>query len=354
MNDGTYHDDSTPAVCDTCLGNNPYIEMMRQKNGAECKICTKPFTVFKWNSEKGNSFKGRGNFKKTVICLTCARSKNCCQACLLDLTFGIDLQTRDHLLKIAKLDKDNNGLSIPNDIVTNAKNVTSRLYNSNLLEEKFKNTEIEHSLEDSGAKEKLEKNLQNLINKESKIQGRKTTMKSTTAPISNQELVSLLKNFPFNGNLQFYPKNNKIKSFFFFGNSHLAIYQIKDYFISLSSEFDKNIISSLYTETNAKFGFVEFSSRKIAEKISNLIYKNQLVISNCEKYKSPCLIAIDNIPIRICWSTKINMASTQYNNEELQKISSVVDKQLINLAKKDALASTKSVLNSKNAKISKP
>lgn len=37
-------------------------------------------------------------FKKTEICQTCAKSKNCCQTCLLDLQFGLPTQVRDTAL----------------------------------------------------------------------------------------------------------------------------------------------------------------------------------------------------------------------------------------------------------------
>lgn len=37
-----------------------YVRMSKQEYGAECKICTRPFTVFKWNPGQG------ARFKKTV------------------------------------------------------------------------------------------------------------------------------------------------------------------------------------------------------------------------------------------------------------------------------------------------
>ena len=42
-------------------------------------------------------------FKKTEICQTCAKLKNVCQTCLLDLEYGLPIQVRDQALSI----KDN-------------------------------------------------------------------------------------------------------------------------------------------------------------------------------------------------------------------------------------------------------
>ena len=39
-------------------------------------------------------------FKKTEVCQTCAKLKNVCQTCLLDLTYGLPVQVRDAALKV--------------------------------------------------------------------------------------------------------------------------------------------------------------------------------------------------------------------------------------------------------------
>ena len=39
-------------------------------------------------------------FKKTEVCQTCAKLKNVCQTCILDLEYGLPTQVRDAALRI--------------------------------------------------------------------------------------------------------------------------------------------------------------------------------------------------------------------------------------------------------------
>lgn len=89
-----WEDADFPVLCQTCLGDNPYIRMMKEKYGKECKICSRPFTVFRWCPG------ARMRFKKTEVCQTCSKLKNVCQTCLLDLEYGLPIQVRDTALKL--------------------------------------------------------------------------------------------------------------------------------------------------------------------------------------------------------------------------------------------------------------
>eukprot|EP00271_Cylindrocystis_brebissonii_P004096 TRINITY_DN1551_c0_g1_i1.p1 TRINITY_DN1551_c0_g1~~TRINITY_DN1551_c0_g1_i1.p1 ORF type:complete len:550 (+),score=129.56 TRINITY_DN1551_c0_g1_i1:214-1863(+) len=90
-----------PIICESCLGENPYVRMTKASFDKECKICTRPFTVFRWRPGRD------ARYKKTEVCQTCSKLKNVCQVCLLDLEYGLPVQVRDSALGI---DTDNDGI----------------------------------------------------------------------------------------------------------------------------------------------------------------------------------------------------------------------------------------------------
>eukprot|EP01031_Cornospumella_fuschlensis_P034418 gene34419-41659_t len=101
VNDGTvapsgslrqWENSEFPILCEACLGDNPYVRMLIDRYGLSCKMCDRPYTVFKWRPGRGE------NFRKTEVCQSCARVKNLCQTCLLDLQLGLPSQLRDAVL----------------------------------------------------------------------------------------------------------------------------------------------------------------------------------------------------------------------------------------------------------------
>lgn len=71
-----------PLLCETCLGPNPLVRMSQEPAGGSCKICERPFTIYRWKPGP------QARYKKTEVCQMCARVKNVCQTCLFDLQYG--------------------------------------------------------------------------------------------------------------------------------------------------------------------------------------------------------------------------------------------------------------------------
>ncbi|KAF8643757.1 hypothetical protein AX16_008776 [Volvariella volvacea WC 439] len=94
INKAGWEQSEFPILCETCLGDNPFVRMSKQEYGRSCGTCARPFTVFRWNPGSG------ARYKTTVICQTCAKVKNVCQTCLLDLEYGLPTQVRDTALAI--------------------------------------------------------------------------------------------------------------------------------------------------------------------------------------------------------------------------------------------------------------
>ena len=84
--------DEFPILCESCLGDNPYIRMIRVPYGKGCKTCGRPFTNFRWKAGTD------ARYKSTQVCQMCAKTKNVCQCCVLDLTYGLPVQVRDTFL----------------------------------------------------------------------------------------------------------------------------------------------------------------------------------------------------------------------------------------------------------------
>lgn len=80
-----------PIICEACLGPNPYTRMIKSPMSAECKISSTPFTSFRWQG-------AMRRWKSTIVCPAVAREKNCCQACLADLEYGVPFHVRDHVM----------------------------------------------------------------------------------------------------------------------------------------------------------------------------------------------------------------------------------------------------------------
>lgn len=84
-------------VCETCLGQNPYVRMVKLPYGQKlCKIGNVPYQAFRWKAGPA------GRYKETIVSFVIAKERNICQACLNDMQYGLPVGVRDQLIKESK------------------------------------------------------------------------------------------------------------------------------------------------------------------------------------------------------------------------------------------------------------
>ena len=281
INKATWEESEVPAVCENCLGSNPYVRMIREKFGAECKLCTRPFTMFRWLPEKG------AKYKRTSICLTCARQRNCCQSCLMDLTYGLPIALRDAALKMV-----GDGTT---SVHENSNAVTKRLLQSLATSMPYYKQQLRQAAASSPASR--------LVKEKESADGK-----------SNQaiavEVSKLASKLPLNGTAK-PPSDQTIISLFIMGiEEDLPDYLIKEHF----SQFGK--VTSVVCVHRAKCAFVNFADRKSAEnaalKGSNPEGSGKLVIKGCK--------------LRLAWAKPRSLGTT---NAEHTRLGQIIRKAMI-------------------------
>jgi len=316
--------------------------MIKQPNGEECKLCTRPFTVYRWHSSATSATKTR----KTIICITCARVKNCCQSCMLDINYGIPIDIRDTALKMAGLDK----LIIKGS--DSSKNREVKAIIAEKHQAKF--DKIDGTETDEDDKQRVARELLMKLATKLKDKAPSTTSNSKSKVLSTGDLSKLVKKLPFSNSISIPTSQPHLKSFFIFGiSSDLPQYTILNY----AKQYGGALVSSTINH-RAKCGFISFNDRETAEKFANYILANKLNTNN-----NAGLIILDGkFPVRITWGNPVNLG---VDNEAHTNISHVVNKVMKQLADKDKSATSKSpsapsdrskdkpTTNSKSKKINK-
>lgn len=88
-----------PILCEPCLGESLHIRLLKKHLGAECKICSRPYTTFNWKPSGP-----KAKHKRTEICSTCAKINNCCQSCVYDLDSNLPVDVRNRLMGDKKVE----------------------------------------------------------------------------------------------------------------------------------------------------------------------------------------------------------------------------------------------------------
>lgn len=300
--------DDLPAVCGRCLGADSDVKMLRQTNGAECKTCTRPFNVYMWKPSNAAVKK----HTKTIICLTCARARHCCQSCMLDITYGIPLDVRDAALKMAGIATlDAAGLA---PAATNSKNREVKAIMADKLEAKYNTAS---AIPQSDAHDILTKLSHRLNDVKPKF--------LTAKPAKNHavDISNIAAKLPFGGSIA-PPADESLTLFFVFGiDDAMPQYVLSDY----CEPFGK--LKNITIVHRAKAGFITFVSRQGANLFAAAVASNG---HNANPSTAGVLILDNRFALRVAWGKPQPLGTTK---EEHQKLGLVVTKVLQQLAERD-------------------
>ena len=68
--------------------------MTKERYGSDCKVCLKPYCTYRWWPSADS------RVRQTVLCYTCAKAKNLCQGCILDVDYSIPVSIRNSILNV--------------------------------------------------------------------------------------------------------------------------------------------------------------------------------------------------------------------------------------------------------------
>lgn len=295
----------TPTLCGECLGDLQHVKMMRQPMGEQCKMCTRPFTAFRWS----NSKEAR-QLKKTIFCGTCAKARNCCQSCMVDIDFGIPLDIRDAALKVAGVDN-------PYQPGTSSRNAEVKAIAGDKLEKVVLKL-APQSKDDKRAKaEAILKALS------SKYKGGQARPKQKALESTTKELNKIITKLPFGGTLAT-PSDPEVKSFFVFGFSeNTPQYVIASFFEAHGA------LTLIKIVHQARCGYVTFQKRSAAESCAQALKNADLSKSDT----TACLVLLDQRElVRVAWGEPQLLGLSK---EEQSKLALVVQKAMKHLAEKE-------------------
>lgn len=282
--------------------------MKRQPNGEECRFCTRPFVTLRWSGDNKV-----GKMRKTVICETCARARNCCQACSVDIDYQIPLDLRDAAIKLA-------GLVNPWSVENTSKNKEVRAIIGNKLEKKLRDGDKQSADE---KREQMRAILSKLAEKLGSHVPSPPNVSKERSGGNSKELTQVISSLPFGGSLSL-PKDETAKTFFVFGfSSEIPQYKLQEYFEQ------QGPVESVKIIHRARCGYVTYQGRQLAEKCAEFIARNGL----SSNPNTAGLVLIDHQPVRISWG---NSQKIGKNNEEHAKVALVVSKVMKQLAERDS------------------
>ena len=251
-----------------------------------------------YNLSMGNRKQGN----KTIICITCARARHCCQSCLLDITYGIPTDLRDTALEMAGLEP-----------LTKSANPTNREVKAIMadkLETKFKEQQERSNDILSKLAEKLNK-----------------PEEKTEVAI---DVAKLAKKLPF-GNLLDVQKYPDMTTFLYLGFCRIS----RRPFFEICGTVWESRVGCFSSVSGC--GFIRF------EKVSSAVgFAKSIAENGLNKNKSIAgLLILENTPMRVCFGKQKPLPRTAADQRKLNTVVTKVMKQLASKSKVGVVVKTK-------------
>lgn len=307
---------NSPIICDECLGSGDNIRMIKVPEGAECKLCTLPFDLFHFKKDKRSN-----TIIKTIICSTCAKQRNVCQCCMLDILWHISIEERDQLLSLVK------GYNITTKEATNEmmkrflalKKGDKKIGSAAIMTNN--NTQLDILMQEM--RDSLQREMSKLTTNKSKASSQKLS-RIDSNKFANVNIQHLLERLPLCESLD----ENKIDTTrFFIYNIYpsLAEWKIVDKISQLlsNSEWKDNHPLSVIINHKATCGSINFKNIELAQKFANVLVSKGDTISGIDKSGKIVqrgILKIDHFNLYVVPWVKDNFTQNAFGNNTKEYI----------------------------------
>ncbi|SCU89290.1 LAME_0E02850g1_1 [Lachancea meyersii CBS 8951] len=290
------------SICEDCLGGQT--RLTRSFNGAECKICTLPFTVY--------HFKANSKVNRTLICHNCSKQRNVCQCCMLDLQWHIPVELRDRILstvqgsQVATQEAQNEMMK---RFIALKNGDTYKVGGASVTSDSVATADAVESIRKTVGR--LQKSQENRDSAKARV---------TPASVSTADVSHLTKKLPLKGTL------SSAQSFFIYNlDPSIPEWAIVDAVSELvgTVAWQDPTSTSVTINHMARCGGIRFKSVEIAEKF-RLGLQSFVTPAKTTKGK----LQVQNSKLHIVAWPQYHRAALGIKNAECSKLAQILDKQV--------------------------
>lgn len=307
-------DDEPPMICDVCLGDSNRIRLTKNTRGSKCKICTLPFTVYHFKANKDV------NLTKTLICTKCAKQRNICQCCMLDMTWHIPLLLRDRMLSLINKDKSMITEEVKNDMMKKflaLKDV--ELGGARVTSDPTQVDLLMNKLQDILTKKAVPHVSDALVSQE------KTPSQNKLDKFKSVDVSHVLRKIPFKDSFDL---ETPAKSFFLYNlNTSIPEWRINQTIAQIvgMKDWQDQVSNSLILNHKAKCGGVRFKSDDLGLRFTEALLQSNSFFKTCKGLQRG-ILKIDHFQIFIIpWKSGFSTSSFGSSVGENIKLSLSLD-----------------------------